>query len=275
MKKEIIGITGASGVLGQYFLTKYKNYKYDIFEGNITNDKDVKIWLKNINAKYILHFASKVSTDYVKKNYKNSLNVNYFGTKNLVDNIIASKKKIWLFFASSSHVYENKNKKLKETDKTNPLTLYGKTKLKAENYLLKVLKRKKLQICIGRIFSFTHKKQDQSYLIPSLFEKLTCNKKDISLKNLNHDRDFCHIDDLCRAINLLKKKTSKGIFNIGTGKAVNLFEIAKIINKNNKKIHYKKNNIKTSLIADISKLKKIGFIPKFEIRKIILDFHKR
>ena len=58
------------------------------------------------------------------------------------------------------------------------------------------------------------------------------------MKDLNHDRDFCHIDDLCRAVNLLKK--IQPYINIGTGKATNLFRIVKLINRENKKIFIKK-----------------------------------
>lgn len=274
MKKQIIGITGASGILGQFFVNKYKNYKFDIFTGDITNEKDVKNWIKKTKTRYILHLASKVSTKYVKKNYKNSLKVNYLGTKILVESIIDSKKKIWLFFSSSSHVYGNKNRKIKETDKRRPLTLYGKTKLYAEKYLLKISK-KKVNICIGRIFSFTHKNQDLPYLIPTLLQKFNSNKKKILLENLNHDRDFCHLEDICKAINLLKKKSKTGVFNIGSGKSINLFTIANMINIDKKQIIYKKNIFKSSLIADISKIKKIGYKAKFGIRKILLDSYKK
>jgi len=271
MQKEIIGITGASGVLGRYFIKKYQNYKYDIFKNDIKNLKEVNYWVRNTKARYILHFASKVSTNYVKKNYKNSLRVNYIGTKNLVDSILFSEKKIWLFFASTSHVYKSSKKKLNENHSTKPISLYGKTKLKAENYLLKVLKKKKIKVCIGRIFSFTDKNQSPPYLLPSLLNKMKKINFKINLKNLNHERDFCHIDDLCRAINLLKKKQSSGIFNIGSGKVTNLFNIIKMLNKKNKKIIYNENSKKTSLIADISKINKIGFKPKYGIRKIIKD----
>ena len=69
----------------------------------------------------------------------------------------------------------------------------------------------------------------------------------------------------------LDNKQVSGIFNIGTGKATNLFRIVKLINRENKKIFYKKNEKKTSLVANIDKIKKIGFKPKYGIRKIIFD----
>lgn len=269
--KKIIGITGYSGVLGKYFSKRYNHYEFDVFSGDITLNKDVREWINKTNANYILHFASKVSTDFVNKNYENSLKVNYLGTKNLVDNIIKSKKKIWLFFSSTSHVYKFKKQKIKESDKTEPISLYGKTKKKAENYLIKISNKNNIKICIGRIFSFTDKNQKEPYLIPSLLKKLSNKKKKIMLENLNHERDFCHIDDICRAVNMLRKKKSVGIFNIGTGKSVNLLDIVKIINKNKKIISFKKNKVKTKLVANISKIKKIGFNPKFDIKKIVLD----
>ncbi len=275
MKKKIIAITGATGVLGTFFIKKYRNYKYDIFKGDITNYVEVRNWIDNTSANYILHFAAKVPTQYVKKNYENSLKVNYFGTQNVVKSVLSSKKFFWLFFSSTSHVYKSSNKPLKETNILKPMSLYGKTKLKAEKYLLKTMKEKRTNICIGRIFSLTDKRQTSSYLIPSLLKKIKNYKKTIKISNLNHDRDFIHIDDLCKAINLLKNKRSEGIFNIGSGKVTNLFDILKFINKKNKKILHEKNKKKTSLIANISKIKKIGFKPKYGIKKIIKDLQSK
>ena len=182
MKKKIIAITGSSGVLGKYFIKKYNNYKYDIFKGDIKNYDEVKKWIMNTKASYILHFAAKVPTYYVKKNYNNSLKVNYFGTKNLVKSILSSNKFFWLFFASTSHVYKSSNQPLKESDLLKPISLYGKTKIKAENYLLKFYKKKNVKICIGRIFSLTDKRQSLFYLVPTLLKKIKDNKKKIELR---------------------------------------------------------------------------------------------
>ena len=42
--KKIIGITGANGVLGKYYIKKYKNYKFDLFRA-ILQIKDVYNWI--------------------------------------------------------------------------------------------------------------------------------------------------------------------------------------------------------------------------------------
>ena len=72
------------------------------------------------------------------KKFSKSNSVNYSGTKYLVDNIIKSKK-IW-FFLHHHHMYIELVIKIKKSD-IQPLTLYGKTKLKSEKYLFKKLKK--------------------------------------------------------------------------------------------------------------------------------------
>jgi nucleoside-diphosphate-sugar epimerase len=274
MTKKIIAITGSKGVLGCYFVKKFKNYTYDFFKGDINDYKKVQNWIENTKANYLLHLAAKVSTDSVKKDYQAAVETNFLATKNMINCISKSKKSIWFFFASTSHVYQSKNKRIKESSLTKPITLYGKTKLKAEKYLIKFCKKENIKLCIGRIFSFTHKNQASNFLIPSLYKKVTSRNTIINVKNLNHQRDFSHIDDICRAINLLRKKNCVGIYNIGSGISINLMDIIKILN-NKKKIIFSKNKYKTSIVADISKINKIGYHPYFDINKILSDFRKK
>ena len=119
----------------------------------------------------------KVPTRYVNKNYATSLKVNYFGTKNLVKKRLIFKEIFLVIFSSTSHVYKSREKPLKETDILRPISLYGKTKLKAEKYLLKTMSEKRIKICIGRIFSLTDKRQSLYYLVPTLLKKLKIVKK--------------------------------------------------------------------------------------------------
>ena len=55
-----------------------------------------------------------------------------------------------VFFSSTSHVYSLTTKKIKEDYLTQPSTKYGKTKLIAEKYIIKKLKKiKKSQKTYG------------------------------------------------------------------------------------------------------------------------------
>ena len=255
------GITGSSGNLGKT-LVRSKKFKFVKFNGDISKRNDVAKWIKNNDFDIIIHLAALVPTFIVNKNYQKALKVNYIGTKYLVDSILRYKKDInWFFFASTSHVYPTQKKKISEKNKTKPSSKYGKTKLLAENYIKKKLKNKKFGFCIGRIFSIFDNRQ-KDFFIPSLLKKIKEGNKDLILENLNHYRDFLTTENITKIILFLEKKRFKGIINIGSGQGINLREIAKIFAKKFRKKVLFRNNFPTFHIANVSKLKKIGFKSK-------------
>ena len=256
------GITGFDGNLGKTFLKYNKKFQYIKFRGDISKKKEIEQWIKNNNFDILIHFAALVPTFIVNRNYKKALNVNFKGTKYLVDAIIKHKKKIdWLFFSSTSHVYSLQNRKIKENFKTNPLSKYGKTKLLAENYINKNFRNFQIKYCIGRIFSIFDNKDD-SFFTPSLIKKIKQRPKKIILDNLNHNRDFLSTKQISEIIFYLYKIRFTGTINIASGKKTNLKTVAKIFaRKLNKEVTFK-SNYPTSLIANISKLNRLGFKQK-------------
>ena len=95
--------------------------------------------------------------------------------------------------------------KLKENSKKKPINYYRKLKYDAEKYIIKNLKNNNIKYCIGRIFSFTHYKQNKDYFVPSVFNKIMSPKKNIVFKNVNIYRDFIHLKDLLKSIKILFK----------------------------------------------------------------------
>ena len=270
------GITGHTGVLGSYLKKKLK-YRFIKFNGDITNLNEVEKWVNKNNFDYIIHLAAIVPITYVKKNFTYSKKVNFLGTKNLVDSLIKFKKKPKnFFFSSTSHVYKPTSQltNLKETDEVRPYSKYGKTKLLAEKYIQKRFKKTKINFCIGRIFSFTHKKQSQSFIVPNIFKKIKSSKsKEIFLENLNHNRDFVSLNDISKAIDIILKKSIVGIINIGTGKKTNLLSIAKsFCKKYNIKLITRINKDPTYLISNNIRLINYGWRPKVDFFKELKNF---
>ena len=262
-----VGITGASGVLGSELKKKIKK-NISIFKGDITKKEDVYNWVKNNKFKSIYHFAAVVPIKEFNKNIKKSFKVNSKGTKYLVDAIIKfQSKKLWFFYSSTSHVYKLKNQfvKSKETEKCIPQSSYGLSKRYAEKYVIKKFSEHKYKYLIGRIFSFTHKNQKKSFFVPTIIEKLLKFKKNKinKLDKLNHYRDFLTTKDIISAILFLEKRKQIGIFNIGSGEKISLIEIINHLNKKiNRIIKNEKKTNSTYLVANISKLKKVGWKQK-------------
>ena len=272
------GITGATGVLGKKVI-KNLPFQFYKFKKDITKVNEVRDWVNNYKFDLIIHLAALVPTKEVNKNNKKAFKINVTGTKNLINCLLKTKDKPkWFFYSSTSHVYKL-NKKLiltKENEKAKPQNFYGKTKLIAESYLTKRLKNTEITLCIGRIFSFTDKKQKIPFVIPSLINKIIKNKsKMIKIQNLNHYRDFLSTTIITKIIYQLFKKKSKGIFNIASGKSIHLENIAKLLCKKNKKnlIKTKKKFLPTYLIADIKKISRICILHKKKFKNNLNFFY--
>ncbi len=260
--KFFIGITGCSGSLGKTLLKIGKNKKFVCFSGDIRNRNHVRNWIKRNNLKAIIHLAAIVPIKDVNNDKKKAKDVNFLGTKNIIDGIKHSNIE-WFFFSSTSHVYKSSYIKISERSKKNPISYYGKTKLLAENYIINQLHKLNIKYCIGRIFSTSNKDQKKNYLVPDLKKRIKKTKRKIIFKNLNHYRDFISMQEISKIILTLCKKRYQGIINIGRGQRVHLKDIAKIIcNKYKKEFEFDDNEKPTYLIADNSKLKKLFKINK-------------
>mgnify|MGYP006084353671 CR=1 FL=1 len=251
------GITGHTGSLGRILIKNKKNIRFNLFKGDIRKKNTIKSWVQRNSFDAIIHLAAIVPIKVVNHNRKKAYEVNYLGTKNIVDEVLKNKIQ-WFFFSSTSHVYKSSRFKLNENSKKQPISYYGKTKLLAENYIIKKFKNKESKFCIGRIFSTANANQKINYLVPDLKRKIKKTKKKIILNDLNHSRDFISMHDISKIIYLLHHRKYKGIINIGTGSALSLKEIAKTICKKFKKEYeFKDNKKSTFLVADNTKLRKL------------------
>ena len=227
-KKKII-ITGKTGLLGSTFFNKYKN-KYNIvaYPHRIEKINKFTNWLGKKNFHIFIHFAGITN---VKKNNNNEyLNkINTISSINLLKAL--TKKKIpfldYFLFISSSHVYGYSNKKIKETKKTCPISPYGRSKKKVEDFIFNFRKNFNFKVGVARVFNFTGKNQKKGHFIPDIFYKVKSHKQ---INKINQFRDFIHIDDVCKALDLILKNKIEKPINVSSGKKINLIKIAKIAN---------------------------------------------
>ena len=256
-------ITGYSGILGSNFIKHNNDIKFIKFKEDLSKKNDIKDFIKKNSFDYFLHFGAIVPTNRVRKNFIYARKVNHYSTIHIAKELKKKNENIWFFFSSSSHVYGFSNKKIKETNKIKPTSKYGSLKALSEDSIHKILKNSKVKFCIGRIFSFTHKNQNKSFFVPSAFRG--------DAKEVNTLRDFIDVRDICSVIRILINKKKTGIFNIASGKKINLLKIISIIKKEQMR---KASNPQNNIFADISKIKSLGWKPKYDIFDILRSFKR-
>lgn len=128
-------LTGANGQLGRCFQDRlpegWEVWATDTSELDITKKGDVIAAVSNYNPDVIVNAAAYTAVDKAESNIKMAELVNKFGPENLA---IAAKACSALFFhVSTDYVFDGySTTPYVETDKTNPLSVYGKTKLDGE-----------------------------------------------------------------------------------------------------------------------------------------------
>jgi nucleoside-diphosphate-sugar epimerase len=258
----MIGITGASGVLGKILCEKLKNQKlqFSNFKGDIRDYIALNEWVRNNGVAHIIHLASKVAVKEVEENIDSAYDINVSGTINVIKVLKNNPKTINLFYASSSHVYKSSSDSIKETDELEPINSYGLTKYISELLLLDFKKKNlDINICIGRIFSFYHFSQKPPFLYPNLIERFKNEdlNRPFKLYGANSTRDFLNAEEVCDIIIQLVKINYNGVVNIASGKSSKIIDFVKSIAPCELDFELMDSENITHLNADVSLLKKI------------------
>ena len=104
-----IGLTGATGSLGKVLIERNKEYKIFKFKGDIRSKRQLHHWIFKNDINIIIHLAAIVPIINVNRDQKAALDVNYLGTKNIVD--VSVEKKLNGFFSLQLHMFINLIKK--------------------------------------------------------------------------------------------------------------------------------------------------------------------
>ncbi len=271
VSKKIIFITGGKGVLGSYFHNKYKRkYKIISFPYRLENFIKLNKWIKTKKFHYFIHFAAILP----KKN-KHYKKINLINKKLPIKIINTLQKNIkkdfkYFLFISTSHVYGFRNKKISENDRRKPFNKYGSTKKSVEDFILNKKNKFYFKIGIARIFNFTSNKQKKGNFIPDVYTRI---KNQMNLINLNKNRDFIHIDDVSRSLELMIDKVIDRPLNICSGKKINLITLVKRLNSMslNKKLVFinSRKKMNQDIYGNNNLLIKFG-IKKFKNLNVIL-----
>ena len=110
-------------------------YKLDI-----TKKQNVSALIKNLNPGVIIHAAAMTDVDGCELDPKKAYKINSDGIKNVA--LACKAVDATLIYLSTDFVFDGKKKSpYKETDRTNPLSIYADSKLKGEAAVKRILKK--------------------------------------------------------------------------------------------------------------------------------------
>jgi dTDP-4-dehydrorhamnose reductase len=133
-------ITGSSGQLGETFKRISSKHTYNFIFTNrsvldITNKKQVDEYFGNNAFDCIINCAAYTAVDLAEEDEKKAFSVNEAGVENLVK--ACERNNMAMIHFSTDYVFDGrKNQPYIEEDKTNPLGIYGQSKLAGEQKIL-------------------------------------------------------------------------------------------------------------------------------------------
>ncbi|MEY3470950.1 MAG: hypothetical protein RLZZ223_300 [Candidatus Parcubacteria bacterium] len=135
----MILITGANGQLGQVFRTILST-EDAIFKGrelDITDIEALREFTSKNNIKTIINTAAYTAVDLAETESALAFHINSLGARNLA--LISKEFQIKLIHISTDYVFDGTNyKPYNEQDITNPMSVYGQSKLEGEKAVLEL-----------------------------------------------------------------------------------------------------------------------------------------
>lgn len=135
-------VTGAEGQLGsslKKIVGNFPQYNFiytDKDNLDICNEQELKAFFENNSIYCVLHFAAYTAVDKAEDEESLAEKINSEASLNIAK--ICAKHKARLVYISTDYVFEGKDcKPHSPQESTNPLSVYGKTKLKGEENCLK------------------------------------------------------------------------------------------------------------------------------------------
>ena len=254
-------ITGASGFIGNNFLKNFsnKNNLYYIFLRNSKKNKKFKSSFKDKNKKFLffkknseiyklikklkINFFINFATHYTKdNNFKNTeqlIKSNILFPSLILESINKKYLKKVITFGSMREHYQNKEYM--------PDCLYAATKKCLDKlFFFHKINLNKIKFYNLKFYETYNANDKRKKLIPAI-KKNYANNLTTSLSSKKLNLNFLHVDDVCRAVNIIiNKKIKSGEYQIQAKKFTNPKKLIDKFNKKNfKKIKYitKDNNI--------------------------------
>lgn len=241
------------------FLKKHK--RLEIIKKDIR--KIDEKWFKKIDC--IIHLANIANDPAVDLSPNLSWDVNVITSIKIMRYAIKNKVKKFIFASSGSVYGVKKEKKVTEDLELLPISVYNKTKMIAERVFLSFKDQIRVN-CVRPATVCGVSPRMRFDLTVNILTLHALTKNEITVFGGNQVRPNIHIKDMIRLYEFfLKKNIKSGFYNAGF-ENLKVIDIAKKIKKKTgANIKILKSNDPRSYRQDSSKLKRLGFQPKYSV----------
>ncbi len=253
------------------------NKKFQVFQEDVRNINSLKKYLSNNDV--IIPLACLVGAPLCNLKESEAIEVNYDSVRNLVDNL---SKDQYIIYPTTNSGYGIgvKDKFCTEETPLNPISVYGKTKVDAENYIANNFSNS-TRLRLATVFGCSPRMRLD--LLVNDFVYRATKDKFIVLFESNFKRNYIHIRDVCKAIVMSienQGKFSGETFNLGLSDAnLSKLELCNLIKKHLPKFKILESDIgqdvdKRDYIVSNEKIESRGFKPDYSIDDGVLEMIK-
>ena len=181
----------------------------------------------------IIHLAAITALPDCESNVNDTIRINVAGTTNIME--CARKWNVpHIIFASTSAIYENNKEKLfTENLSVNPHLWYSLSKKMAEEVCESYRVNYGMSITTLRFFNVFGPRQDihrkNPPLLNYLVREIGKGNQPILHSDGNQARDYIHVDDVVKLIDLCLEKKPDDTFNVCTGSLLSVNQIVKYV----------------------------------------------
>lgn len=147
-RKKVL-VTGANGMLGTDLVArltrarKYDVVAVDLDEMDITRLASVKSTLLEHRPQHVIHCAAYTKVDQAERERERAMAVNAEGTKNVA--FFCRELGAEMMYISTDYVFDGaRDEAYGEADATNPINVYGQSKLAGEHYVATLVDHHKI-----------------------------------------------------------------------------------------------------------------------------------
>jgi UDP-glucose 4-epimerase len=241
----------------------------NFFHVDILDREKVDKIFADIKPEIVIHLAAVHFIPYCNQHPYESSDINIRGTTHIL-NACRKNGVGKIFFASTAAVYPIYDEAVTEKHQTGPLDIYGLSKLTGEHLCNEFHLMTGVPTIVCRFFNAFGPNETNPHLIPEIQNQINSGMRKIKLGNLTPKRDFIHTSDMANAVHTLLSKIDKGTdtFNLGRGIEYSVTEIVDAFTRELGElveIEVDPSRVRKvermHLLADVSKLKSIGWSP--------------